>query len=240
MLKFAISSKPKDYQELTKMLSDYNLVTPHSDPDFMIVTGGDGSILYAERMYPEIPKITFRKSSVGSMCMYELKDFQMVMDKVIDGKYEIVEYDKLQMKDFSSTSKTQIYDDEFVALNEIQLHNRLPTSAVRFSIYVNDEVLFNSIIGDGVIISTPFGSGGYYKSVGGLEFKYAIGIALNNPYNFGREHITIKPDSEIKIKVLRGSGLMVADNNPNFIYTGESNEFIIKRYKNKAKFVKVI
>lgn len=238
MMKFAISAKQEDYPELAKMVSDYNLVSPYADPDFMIVSGGDGSILYAERMYPEIPKITFRKSSVGSMCMYPLDDFQMVMNKIMNNEYEIVAYDKLQMDDSYIFNK-KIASEVFVALNEIQLHNRLPTSAVRFSVYADNKVIFDTSIGDGVIISTPFGSGGYFTSVGGKKFEDKIGIALNNPYNYKRDSVLVNLDSVIKIKILRGTGLMVADNNPNFIYTGEPDEFIIKLYKKKARFVRI-
>ena len=62
---------------------------------------------------------------------------------------------------------------KIVALNEINIHHKLPTKAIRFYIKFGKNKIIN-LIGDGVIIATPFGSTGYYKSVGGKFFSFLL------------------------------------------------------------------
>lgn len=205
------------------------LLNDESDirPDYIIVIGGDGSILHAERTYPNIPKITFRKSDVGSKCLYSYDNFDEVIDKVFDNEFKIIREPKL------------ILSDGISALNEVQLHNKHPTSAVRFSVYVNDKMIFENIIGDGVIIATPFGSTGYFSSAGGYKFENRIGIILNNPSNGTVDPELFSLDSKIKIIIHRGYGLIILDNNPDFIDAIEGNIFYIQKSNYSAKFVKV-
>lgn len=222
----------KIFYRLKSLLKEEDTINSFESPDFIIVIGGDGTILKAERDYPNIPKITFRDSDIGSKCKYSLNDFEKVINKIADRKYKIITESKLRL---------QNYGDTLVALNEIQLHNESPMSAVRFSLYLDNKIIFDTVIGDGVIISTPFGSGGYYKSVtGGKTFTNHIGIGLNNPYNYKRRPYLVQLNSEIKIKMHRRNGILIADNNPNFIVAKENNEYIIKLNKNPATFVEVI
>jgi NAD kinase len=214
---------------LLSILRPSDILT-HSDPNFVVVVGGDGTILNAERGFPEVPKITFRSSDVGSKCMYSLNDFEIVMKKVLNSKYTIVEEPKLYLNN-------KIYD--MMALNEIQIHNNSPIAAVRFSVEVDNVMLFENVIGDGAIFATPFGSSGYYKSVGGKPFENSIGIALNNPYNYERASYCFPLSSVIKIKLHRQNGILIADNDQNIIETKENQEYIVQISKNTAKFVKV-
>lgn len=39
---------------------------------------------------------------------------------------------------------------------------------------------FERIIGDGVLVATPFGSTGYYRSITGGTFSEGLGVAFNN------------------------------------------------------------
>lgn len=232
-MKFGIVTKTESRpHKIHDLIKYYNVVPCTEDPDFITVVGGDGSILYAERIYPGIPKITFRDSSIGSKCMYDLNQFEHVMGEIIDGRYELIEENKICIKQNVG---------DIIALNEIQLHNKNPTSAVRFSVETMGRTLYKEIIGDGVIISTSFGSSGYFKSVGGKPFESRyFGIALNNPYNYSRDYEIFYSDKlNIKLIIHRGQGLIVADNDQNFIYTGDGDEFIIEKSESTAKFVRV-
>ncbi len=233
MIKFKLVAKPEIYHEIfnkLKLLLKNCAETTTDDPDFVVVVGGDGTILNAERAYPSVPKITFRSSDVGSRCMYSLGEFNTIINKVLSNEFMIMEEPKLCLENYN-----------MIALNEIQLHNYSPISAVRFSVDVDDEVFFNSAIGDGIIIATPFGSSGYYTSVGGETFKDYIGIALNNPYNYDRKSgiNLISLESIIKIRLHRRNGILIADNNPNFVETVEDEEYIIRKADKPANFIVV-
>lgn len=236
MKKFGLVTKPEICGEifirLETILKDRAEFT-HENPDFVVVVGGDGTILNSERLYPSIPKITFRSSDIGSKCSYTLERFDEVINKVLNDDYDIYHELKLSLKDY-----------DLLALNEIQLHNESPISAVRFSIYVDDEILLENIIGDGVIFSTQFGSSGYFSSVGGYQFGYGdgyekyIGITLNNPFNYDRYMNLISSESKIVIKIHRRNGIFIADNNQNFVDAEEDKEYIIQTSKS-TQFVEV-
>lgn len=242
-MKFAIVSL-NDTQEIVEMLDSLGLPMISEDdekPDFVITYGGDGTILYAERQYPGIPKITLHGSEGGYRCLYLRSDLEYVLLKIEDEEYRLREELKLETQ-----VEEKDYSSYFLSLNEIQLHNPSPTQAVRFSVYedsihkgVEPLPLFENITGDGVVVATPFGSTAYYSSVGGEKFSRGIGIALNNPYKIkNNRHPRIVDDSsKIIIKILRDNGLFASDNDERIINVKGGNEIIVRAAKDNAKFV---
>lgn len=235
-MRFAIASL--DNEKIRKIIQILGIHCHDIDscnPDFVITYGGDGTILFAERKYPGIPKITIRGSSGGYKCFYE-GDLESVLEyilsKIDDGKYSFIEESKLE---------TIFKERKYLSLNETQIHNSSPIKAVRFSAYTNGQQLFGGdIIGDGIVIATPFGSTAYYTSVGGRKFSKGIGIALNNPYNVRcRNPMVVGEDIEINIRILRDDGLLLFDNDDNMIKVKEGDRISINISKDTAKFITV-
>lgn len=214
-MKFSIVSLINT-QRIAEVLDMFGHVIDNNKPDFVITYGGDGTVLYSERKYPGIPKITIlpvAKSTAGSVgfkCRYSIEELEDVLIKIDSGEYKIKEEMKLE---------TTFQGRKYLSLNEMQLHNSSPIKAVRFSVYIEDEILFENVIGDGVVIATPFGSSAYYSSVGGERFDKGIGIALNNPYNVKEKPVVIDEgfDYNIIIKILRDNGLLLFDNDNDMI-----------------------
>ena len=240
-MKFTIVSL-KNTQKIAEIIDMFGHDIDNNKPDFVITYGGDGAILFAERKYPGIPKITIlpatnpAEGSIGFKCMYSEEEFEDIIICIDNGEYKIKEEIKLE---------TNFQGRKYLSLNEVQLHNSSPIKAVRFSIYIDDVVLFENVIGDGVIIATPFGSSAYYSSVGGNKFDKGIGIALNNPYN-----VKCKPeiidegfDYDINIKMPQkaskdaNDGLLLFDNDNNMIKVKGGDNISIKRSKDVAKFI---
>lgn len=258
-MKFTIVSL-KNTQRIIDILNMFGHDIDNNKPDFVITYGGDGTVLYSERKYPGIPKITILPAtksatgSIGSKCMYSEEDLEDILIKIDNGEYKIKDEIKLE---------TTYQGRKYLSLNEVQLHNSSPIKAVRFSVYIEDEILFENVIGDGVVIATPFGSSAYYSSVGGEKFDNGIGIALNNPYNVKEKPVVIDEgfDYNINIKILRDDGLLLFDNDSNMIKvkaadrlkptatkavnqlklitTKGGDDIIVKRSKDTAKFVLV-
>ena len=240
-MKFAIISL-KNTQRIAEIIDMFGHDIDNKQPDFVITYGGDGTILHAERKYPGIPKITIlpttkpTEGSVGFKCMYSEEELEDIMIKIDNGKYKLKEEIKLE---------TTFQGRKYLSLNEVQLHNYSPIKAVRFSIYIDDMVLFENVIGDGVVISTPFGSSAYYSSIGGNKFDKGIGIALNNPYNVKSKPEVIDEgfDYDINIKVPQknsnnaNEGLLLFDNDNNMIKIKGGDNISVKRSKDTAKFV---
>lgn len=254
-MKFAIVSL-RNTQRIIDVLNIFGHDIDNNKPDFVITYGGDGTVLFSERRYPGIPKITILPAtksttgSIGSKCMYSEEDLEDVLIKIDSGEYKLKEEIKLE---------TTYQGKKYSSLNEVQLHNSSPIKAVRFSIYIEDDILFENVIGDGVVIATPFGSSAYYSSVGGEKFDKGIGIALNNPYNVNNSKMLSKEkpvvidegfDYNINIKILRDDGLLLFDNDNNMIKVKAVDQpksttskggdnIVVKRSKYTAKFVLV-
>ncbi|MCD6547501.1 MAG: NAD(+)/NADH kinase [Nanoarchaeota archaeon] len=194
MMKLAIVSK-YDVKHLAKKY--FKIVK--SNPDFVLAYGGDGTLLFAEKLYPNIPKIFVKHKSSCRSC--ELLNLENVLKKVANGNYKIKELIKLE---------ANVNGKKFVALNDINIHY-IPPEALRFFVYVNGKRVNGEFIGDGVVVCTPFGSTAYFKSITRKTFNKGIGIAFNNTTRFQKPKV-VSEDSKIVVEITRGSGVVVADN----------------------------
>jgi len=216
--------------ELKKLLIFNKFKIVRRNPDFIIMYGGDGTVLYSERKFPEIPKLVIKKSNISRKYNYSFYDIKNILPKIREGKFRILKEIKLE---------TVIKNNRLIALNEIQVRAKLPIYALRFSVSVNGKE-YSNLIGDGVIISTPFGSTGYYKSTGGKKFAKGIGVSFNNLYKKRVKSIVVPEDSTIKTIIHRGPAWVLTDNYERFIELSNDDISVIKKSKSIANFIYVI
>lgn len=225
----AIFSKFKS-KNIETIVRKFGFDIVRKNPDFVLCYGGDGTILRSERIFPNIPKVVIKKSSsICRKCDYTLGHLKIILEKIIKGRYRIVKESKLIAK-----SKNR----KLVGLNEIQLHNKIPTRAVRFYLKIGRRKIDN-FLGDGVIVSTPFGSTGYYSSTGGKPFKKGIGISFNNLHEREIKNFVIPENSKIEIGIKRGPAWIIADNYEKFIGVDKGDKVLIEKAREEANFVKI-
>jgi NAD+ kinase len=231
-MKFAVVSKSKDIQLIARVLAMFDIDIDSNKPDFVITYGGDGTILFSERKYPGIPKITIRGSERGLKCNFNENELEDVLINIDNGTYKIKEEIKLE---------TTFQGRKYLSLNEVQIHNASPIKAIRFSIYMDDLPLFKDVIGDGAVIATPFGSSAYFSSIGGEKFDKGVGIGLNNPYNVRLKPVVFDSDfnPRIAIKIMRDDGLLLFDNDENVVKIKGGDDITVELSKNTAKFVTI-
>jgi len=225
-MKFLIYGKNKD--EIADLAKEAGLEVVHKNPDIVASYGGDGTFMKCEKDFPGIPKFILKKSRTskkGHDIPY--KDF---LKKISNVEYRIEEDLKIE-----AVAKGK----KIVGLNEIIVHNGDPRQAIRYLIFVNGKQIGGEIIGDGVVISTPFGSTGYYKSITDGFFEVGIGVAFNNSTEQSI-HMVLKEDSEIMVRILRGPAMAYADNDSEEIKLMPKDEIIIKKAEGKAKIIKVL
>lgn len=227
-MKVAIVTKT-DEKKLGKILLQNGFIINRKNPDFVLCYGGDGTILYAERVYPSIPKLLIKSTSICRKCDYTFQYLKSILPKIKSGNYEIRKETKL----------VGIHEKgKLIGLNEIQVHTKLPIRAIRFSVSTNGKE-FANLIGDGVIVATPFGSTGYYYATGGKQFKKGIGVSFNNLHSGKIKSFVVPENSVIKIKMNRDTALLLADNNEKFIELKENDLVTIKKASEIAQIIQV-
>ncbi|MES3004806.1 MAG: hypothetical protein V4690_01685 [Patescibacteria group bacterium] len=224
-MKVIIFGDEKEKIEKTVVECGFEIV--ETEPDFIVTFGGDGTIVRAEAAYPGIPKIVLKNSLVCKKCSkYSNEE---VLKKVKAGEYRKEEMFKIE----ATLGNKTLY-----AMGEIILHNEDPRHAVRYTVSVNDEQIGDTIIGDGIVVATPFGSTGYYRSITDSYFELGIGLAFNNSTEQS-DHVVIKEDSVIKLSLSRGPAMIYADNQKESIELKEGEHIEIKKSNQKVTLVKV-
>jgi NAD+ kinase len=123
-------------------------------------------------------------------------------------------------------------------MNEINIHHGIPTQAIRFDVWVDDTPIATHVIGDGVIISTPRGSGGYFSSITRRTFAQGLGIAFNNPKRAIGPHL-VSENSLIRVKILRGPALLCADNDRKTFRLTEGDQVAIRKSDQVARLIEM-
>lgn len=201
----------KDSKNIQKLVKNLGFEIVNKNPDLIISFGGDGTLLSSEREYPGIPKLPIRNSNVCVKCSNH-KD-KILLESLRAGKLTLKEYSKLE---------TKISGKQLIALNDFVIRNQNPIHTIRFKIAGGE-----LIIGDGVVISTPFGSSGYFKSITQKTFNSGFGLAFNNttqnlkPQFFGR-------NESLMFKLVRGKAGLSFDNNPKVYNLPEGLEITFK------------
>lgn len=182
-----------------------------SNPEVVISYGGDGTLLSTERRFPHIPKFPIRSSQLYNKCSKHTDE--VMLKKLLADKLPLKEYQKLV---------TTILYKNFYALNDFVIRNSDTTHSIRFKTSVTGNKL---LIGDGVVISTAFGSTAYFKSITQKSFKSGFGLAFNN-ITEKISPIFFKDKDQVVFNLARGKATLSFDNSPDIFVIDEGSELI--------------
>jgi NAD kinase len=171
-----------------------------SEPAVIIVAGGDGTLLRAERDYPGIPKALLKHSAIGNL--YKDHTVEEIAAALLHNQYTIEEHTALE---------ATVHHVKYRAANDVIIRNKLLTHAIRFRIEVNG-VQSPEYVGDGLVIATPFGSTAYYHSITRAHFTHGIGIAFNNIHNERVPAQHFADTVDVLVHITRGPGDLGVDN----------------------------
>lgn len=211
-----VGKNAQDIEPLVKGLG-FEVVT--SNPEVILSYGGDGTLLYAERTYPGIPKLPIRNSLICKKCPKH--DEKVLLQNLLNGKLKLKEYKKLE----TTFLYTTLY-----ALNDFVIRNRYPIHTIRFKIPPSERL----ILGDGIVVSTPFGSTGYFKSITRKTFDNGFGVAFNNITEEVKP-LFLKDNDKVTFKLIRGAATLSFDNNPDIFNIDEGSEITFKLSDKTAK-----
>lgn len=171
------TNRPRVDQELPKILPDiekyadviavdksFDYDFEDCDSDFVIVLGGDGSILQSARQMraKQRPVLGVNLGKLGFLAAIGPEGFRSVWPDIAQGKFATTKHLMLQCDLFQEDKIVH----SMIGLNEASILGGPPYTMMYIDLHI-DGVLATTYACDGLIISTPIGSTAHNLSAGG-------------------------------------------------------------------------
>lgn len=176
--------------------------------DFVVVMGGDGSILHACQCMGrnQIPVVGINFGKLGYMANFSLGTFAGHLDEIL----EIIKNPGAHPEGISERTMLWVKGENFesLAINDVVLDIGEPFRAITYEIWINGNKL-STVTGDGIIVSTPTGSTAYNLSANGPIVQPELGgIALTpkNIHGMSIRPIVVRDDQTIRLVVRKPVG----------------------------------
>ena len=228
---------------LNNKLLEYGYEVVYTDNfDLGIAIGGDGSFLRMVKncqFRNDVYYIGVNTGTLGFAQEIYPNDIDLFLDNLSSNNYKI---DNVGIQ--SNIVETRNSKSEFYSLNEILIRDKnLNTSFL--DVFINEKLLEN-FVGDGVLVSTSFGSTAYNLSYGGsivyndLHTMQITPVAplSNKSYQVLRNSVIIPEDRIINIRPnYRIKDLLLTNDGDNQVYDDVLNIDI--SVKKKIKFLRM-
>lgn len=196
------------------------------DPEVVVCYGGDGTLLSAERQWPGVPKVPIRNSRRGNRCIAH--PASEVLARLASG--QLVSSRCIKIACIIRHSGDHEPELHVTAMNEINVHMGRINSAVRFVLWLGEDAYEGGreILGDGLVVSTPFGSTAYFCHITRGVFHTGIGIAFQNTTEHVN-HLIVPEDTPIRVLITRGPAMLAYDNAPEYCPIREGHELSLRK-----------
>lgn len=167
--------------------------------DLLVVVGGDGSLLGVGRdlSHTQIPVLGVNRGGLGFLADIAPDQIEAQLTQVLAGQYLIEEHfllDAWVMRNGEQLVRSP-------ALNDVVVHPSSVARMLEFSLYVDDEFVYDQR-SDGLIIASPTGSTAYALSAGGPIMHPsldAIVIVPMFPHTLTSRPIVVGGGSKLRI-----------------------------------------
>jgi NAD+ kinase len=147
-------------------------------PDFVLVLGGDGTLLSAARAvaYADVPILAVNLGSLGFLTEVPLAEMYSTLEAVNCGYCPLEERSVIHCRLVRNEESVA----EHFALNDVVVNKSAISRLVEFDLLVDGNVVF-SYRADGVIVSTPTGSTAYSLAAGGPILMPSVNAFVVTP-----------------------------------------------------------
>jgi len=169
--------------------------------DFLIVIGGDGTLLSAARVVGTSgkPILGVNLGSLGFMTAITLEELYPVLERILDNDYE---YDERMML-IAHVHRMGERVANYTVLNDVVINKGALARIIDIETTIG-ELYLSSFKADGLIISTPTGSTGYSLAAQGpilYPTLRAIVITPICPHMLTNRPIVVPDDMEVRAKL---------------------------------------
>lgn len=173
----------------------------YMNSDFIIVLGGDGTLLNIARQsaYYDVPLFGINLGHLGFLTEVEAEEMYPALEKLIKGEYEI---EKRMMLE-ATVETDNIEKEKSIALNDIGITKGPFSRIIRLGIYINDNFV-DLYSADGVVISSPTGSTAYSLSAGGPIVSPDVEVMIITPicpHILHSRSIVVSNNDEVKVEI---------------------------------------
>lgn len=172
--------------------------------DFVLVFGGDGTMLSAARRLQgaAAPAVGINLGRMGFLTEIGPDAFEEKIERVLAGEGTVSERMMLECCVRKPDGECK---GPFTALNDVVIARGSLSQAIDFEIWINGERV-SQYQGDGLIVSTPTGSTGYNLSAGGPVVSPGVGALVLTPicpHSVTNRPVVIGPDDVVEIRMPR-------------------------------------
>jgi len=135
--------------------------------DLCVVLGGDGTILYALRLYAGagVPVFAINFGEIGFLATVEPEDARDGLARALSGRFELLRLPGIVLETPGGGEET--------AINDIAIHRRVGERVAELA-YALDGEEVGSVRCDGLVLATPAGSTGYNLANGGPVMAWGV------------------------------------------------------------------
>ncbi len=176
--------------------------------DMALVLGGDGTILRGLGYFREmkVPVLGVNAGHLGFLASAESSMIGPAIERVSKGEYFI---------ETTPVLRGEMPSERFLhAVNDFTVNRSMIGGILNFDLFVGD-VKVAHIAGDGVVVSTPFGSTAYSLSCGGPILDQGLPAILMvpiSPHSLTLRPLVVSDDQLISVRIgeLRSAGPVVS------------------------------
>lgn len=199
--------------------------------DLILAVGGDGTVLKALGMFPQIPVLGINFGTLGFLTAGDQADLKRLIQRLFAGDFFIEERFVLQ---------TLFRNSSYLAINEMIVKGTMRMIAV--DVYIDNNFV-HTFRGDGVIVGTPTGSTSYLMSTGSSIVMPTVDcFVLNgiNEHRFSSRSIVIKGSSVVLLRInpaTRESDVFLAHDGRDKLPLKIHDEIKVRRHDRPARLV---
>lgn len=195
--------------EETARYTNGELVVPRQSigtkhPDFVLVLGGDGTLLSAARAvaHEGVPILAVNLGSLGFLTEIPLNELYEALEAVDKGECQAEMRSVLDCR--------LIRDGECIsrhfALNDVVVNKSAISRLVEFDLFIDGNIVFQ-YKADGVIIATPTGSTAYSLAAGGPVMMPSVDAFVVTPvcpHSLTHRPLVVTEKSQIELRIETG------------------------------------